>query len=62
MSEGAKNLIAAFDELPAAERAEVVRELLRRATLDPHEPLADEELLQAADEIFLDLDRRETET
>jgi len=59
MSSGAKSVLDAFEQLPPAEREEVVAELLRRTAASSHESPTDEELLGAADAIFLELDRRE---
>jgi hypothetical protein len=59
MTSGAKSVLDAFEQLPPAEREEVVAELLRRAASSVHESPTDEELLGAADAIFLDLDQRE---
>ena len=59
MSGGAKNVLDAFEQLPPSERDEVVVELLRRAAASPHESPSDDELLRAADDVFLELDRRE---
>ena len=59
MSSGAKAVLDAFEQLPLGERNEVVLELLRRAAASPHESPSDDELLRAADEVFLELDRRE---
>jgi hypothetical protein len=60
MSGGAKQVLDAFEQLPPGERDEVVVELLRRAASAPHESPSDDELLRAADGIFLELDRRES--
>ena len=59
MSRGAEAIIAALDNLPAPEREEVVSELLRRVALSDHGAPSDEELIAAADQVFLGLDRRE---
>ncbi len=59
MTRGAKTVLDAFEQLPPDEREEVVAELLRRAAASTHESATDEELLGAADAIFLDLDQRE---
>ena len=59
MSSGAKGVLDAFEQLPPAEREEVVAELLRRTAASAHESPTDEELLGTADAIFLELDRRE---
>jgi hypothetical protein len=59
MSDGAKSVLEAFEQLPPAEREEVIAELLRRAAALPHASPTDAELQGAADAIFLELDRRE---
>ena len=59
MTRGAQSVLEAFEQLPPGEREEVVRELLRRTALSQHDSASDEELLQAADAIFVDLDQRE---
>ena len=59
MTRGAQNVIQAFEQLAPTERDEVVRELLRRTATSAHESATDEELLQAADAVFLELDHRE---
>jgi hypothetical protein len=59
MSRGAEAIIAALDELPPAEREEVVAELLRRVALSEHAAPSDDELTAAADQVFKALDRRE---
>ena len=59
MSRGAEAILAALDELPATERDEVVAALLRRVGLSEHSAPSDEELVSAADRVFLALDRGE---
>ena len=59
MSSGAKAVLDAFEQLPPGERNEVVLELMRRAAASAHESPNDDELLRAADEVVLELDRRE---
>jgi hypothetical protein len=62
MTQSAKSILEAFDSLPAAEREEVMAELIRRATRGDHEAPSDEEFIAAADRVFLELDRRESES
>jgi hypothetical protein len=59
MTRGAQSVLDAFERLAPAERDEVVRELLKRTALSMHHTASDEELVQAADAVFLELDRRE---
>lgn len=60
MTEVARKLLDTFDTLQEADRQEVLREILRRAVTAPHEALSDRELIVAANEVFLDLNRRQT--
>ena len=59
MSRDGQAVLAAFDQLPPADREEVVAELLRRVAQSDHQSLSDDELVAAADEVFQNLDRRE---
>ena len=61
MSEAAKKLLHTLDTLPEADRNEVFREVLRRVALAAHDSPSDDDLVAAADEVFLDLDRGESE-
>lgn len=62
MTEAARKLLDTFDALQEADRQEVLREILRRAATAPHEAPSDRELIVAANEVFLDLDRRENQS
>ena len=55
MTEAAKKLLDTFDSLPEAARRDVLLEILRRAALAEHESPSDDDLVAAADEVFLDL-------
>ncbi len=59
MTQTAKKFVGEFDALPEADREQVLAELLRRAAAEPHELPNDEDMVAAADEVFLELDRRE---
>jgi hypothetical protein len=59
MTQAAKKLLEQFDALQEGDRAEVLAELLRRVALAPHDLPDADDLVSAADQIFLDLDRRE---
>jgi hypothetical protein len=59
VTKATQKLLEDFDALPDQERSEVVAELARRVALLPHEAPADEDLLAAADRLFVELDRRE---
>ena len=61
MSKTAKTLLDTFDSLPEPERQEVTREILRRTVRGEYGPPDDEELLALADDVFLELDRGESQ-
>jgi hypothetical protein len=55
----AQEILHSFDALPDADKREVATEILRRSVDLGAPPLSDEELVFAAEEIFLRLDRNE---
>jgi hypothetical protein len=59
MTQAAKRLLEEFDALQEGDRAEVLAELLRRVALAPRDLPDPDDLASAADQIFLELDRRE---
>ena len=59
MSTDSRQLIAKFDALPVVEQREVMAALLRKTIQWDTPPLSDDELVRLADEVFLELDRRE---
>jgi hypothetical protein len=59
MGNAARHLLESFEVLPETDQREVLAQLLRRAADLPYAFPSDEELLQAADQIFEDLDRLE---
>ena len=59
MTQAAKKLLEEFDALQEGDRAGVLAELLRRVALAPHELPDPDDLVSAADQIFVELDRRE---
>jgi len=61
MTHKAKGVIDAFDSLSAEEREEVLAELLCRTAQSDHKTPSDEELVAAADQVFLELDRSESQ-
>ncbi len=61
LTDTAKRLLDTLDKLPETERHEVFREVLRKAALSEHESPGDDDLIAAADEVFLSLDRSEKE-
>ena len=61
MGDAARHLLKSFEALSDTEQREVLAQLLRRAAEMPYPFPTDEDLLQAADQVFQELDRRETE-
>jgi len=60
MTQPAKKIIESFDALTDAEKREVLAVLLRKSIAS--DSMTGDEFLAAADQVFLDLDRRETKT
>ncbi len=58
MTHPAEKIIESFDTLTDAEKREVLTVLLRKSIAS--DPMTDDEFLTAADQVFLDLDLRET--
>ena len=52
-------MIETFDALPDDEKRVVTVEILRRTALEDQTSLDEADLVLAADQVFLDLDRRE---
>lgn len=61
MTEAARKLLETFDSLPETDRQEVATAILRRAAAVESGDIDDAELLWAADQVFLELDRQETQ-
>lgn len=61
MTPTTKNIIRSFELLTDSEKKEVAAEILRRTLRFDLPPLTDEELVLTAEELFLELDRREAE-
>ncbi len=57
----AQDVLERFGQLPIAERKKVVSVILRESLEVETPVLSDDELVQSAEEIFLELDRREAE-
>jgi len=59
MTQTAQDIISTFDRLPTSEQKEITKIILRR-NIDVETPvLSEEELVLNAEDIFLELDRRE---
>jgi hypothetical protein len=61
MTTQVRNILESFDMLPETDKRELAAEILRRSQMFDALPLTDEQLVGAAEETFLELDRREAE-
>jgi len=61
MSPQVKKLLRSFEALPEVEKHELASAILRWSQEVEHPPMTEEELLSAANEVFLRLDREEAE-
>jgi hypothetical protein len=59
MTLAAKKLLEEFDALGKGDQAEVLAALLRRVAATPHDLPNPEDLAAAANQLFVELDRRE---
>jgi hypothetical protein len=59
MTKAAQRFIETFEALPDDDKQAVVVEILRRTAAEDYPSLDEAELVLAADQVFLDLDRRE---
>ena len=59
MTQATKKLLEEFEALPDQDRSELVAELARRVALAPHDLPQEEDLVAAAEHLFMELDRRE---
>ena len=59
MTAQAKHIIEEFQALPDQAKREVLAELIRTSRSIEYPQLSEDELLSAADEVFLEYDRRE---
>jgi hypothetical protein len=61
MTQAARKVLATFDALPEDDKQAVTVEILRRVPLEDYSALNDSELVLAAEQVFLELDREESE-
>ena len=61
MTAAGRHLVEDFETLPDAEKREVLADLLRISRTIEYPEISDEELLAAANQVFLEYDRREGE-
>ncbi len=59
MTIAARQLLETFEALPANDQNAVALEILRRAAVAEFPAMNEADLVLAADQVFLDLDRRE---
>ncbi|MBI1745761.1 MAG: hypothetical protein HYR55_04140 [Acidobacteria bacterium] len=59
MSTSVQHILDTFDELPEPEKRALVAEIMRRTAKLEFPPLTDADLALAAEELFLELDKRE---
>ena len=59
MTAQVQEMLHTFDLLPEGDKREVASEILRRTLMLDVPPLSDEQLVCAAEELFLQLDRSE---
>ena len=62
MTSSVQQLLHSFDLLPEADQRELAWAILRRTVNFDLPSLSDEELVLSAEELFLELDRRETQS
>lgn len=59
MTRAAQKVLDTFEALPEEDKNEIAAEILRRTSAEDYEDLDDSALTLAADQVFLELDRRE---
>jgi hypothetical protein len=59
MTAQVQDMLRTFDLLPEGEKRELAGEILRRTLMLDVPPLSDEQLVGAAEDLFLQLDRSE---
>ena len=61
MDNSVQALLESFERLPDEAKREAASEIVRRSARFNLPPLDDKELVEAADKIFLELDKRESQ-
>lgn len=61
MTTAVRKILASFDRLKPTEKRDAAAEILRRAKAIDYPPLEDEDLAAIASELFLTLDREESD-
>lgn len=62
MTTGIKEILNTFELLSENDKKDLASEILRRTVKFDFPPLTDEDLIQSAGKLFLDLDRRESKS
>ena len=57
----AHEILKSFDMLPEVDKRELTAEIIKRSLSLEQPPLTDEQLVDAAEELFLELDRNEAD-
>ncbi len=60
MTTAVQNLLRNFELLPKTEKQQFAWEVIRRSVRFDLPPISDEEMILSAEELFLELDRRES--
>ena len=61
MNTAVQYVLESFDRLPDPDKQQVVAEIMRRLVHIDFPPLLDDDLVLSAEELFLELDRQESE-
>jgi hypothetical protein len=61
MTGSSQELLSTFDSLTESERLEIALEILKRVIHLDFPPLSDEDLVWNAEELFLELDKQESD-
>ena len=61
MSTAVQNILRSYESLPEFEKRELAYEILRRSLRFNFPPVSDDELVQNAEELFLEFDQRESD-
>jgi hypothetical protein len=61
MTTAVKNILRSYEILPELEKRELVYQIIRRSLKFDLPPLSEEQLVFNADELFLELDQRESQ-
>ena len=61
MAAEVQDILRSFELLPEGDKVELAAEIIRRSVNLDVPPLSDEQLISAAEDLFLELDRSEAE-